>query len=85
MLLVVKDMRERFDVPLATARNPSMQGVGTKVGTVRWGETIGRILKLTRPARKPHNGVNRRGREGCGDHRYSRFAVGDAGLQARAP
>ena len=34
MLLVIKDMRECIGLRLATLRYASMQGVGTKMGTV---------------------------------------------------
>jgi hypothetical protein len=34
MLLVIKHMREDFNFRLATVHNTSMQGVGTKMGTV---------------------------------------------------
>ena len=34
MLLVIKDFREYFGLRRVTVRNASMQGVGTKVGTV---------------------------------------------------
>jgi hypothetical protein len=34
MLLVIKDMLGLFSFRLVTVRNASMQGVGTKMGTV---------------------------------------------------
>jgi len=33
MLLVIKDIHDNSNLSLATARNASMQGVGTKMGT----------------------------------------------------
>jgi hypothetical protein len=44
LLVVIKDFHEFCRLGLATAHNASMQGVGTKVGTVRSDETIGRIF-----------------------------------------
>jgi len=42
MLLVIKDFGGRGGLCLVTVRNASMQRVGTKVGTVRSDEIIGR-------------------------------------------
>jgi hypothetical protein len=38
LLPVIKDFRRLGRPPLALLRNASMRGVGTKLGTVRWGE-----------------------------------------------
>jgi len=35
MSLVIKDMRGCFDLRLVVVRSASMQGVGTKMGTVK--------------------------------------------------
>jgi hypothetical protein len=40
MLLVIKDMREYFGLRLVKVANASMQGVGTKMGTVSWCEPL---------------------------------------------
>ena len=40
LLLVIKDFGERLGSRLATVRNASIQGVGTKLGTAEWGEPL---------------------------------------------